>query len=130
VGRLGLAAVLSVAGAATVGLGLLGRELIREPYAAYPQPIVADPGHARDPRGRWTVTEKRSAHYVLIFQVETQDLGDALAIASDVAGPFTSRYTEILIYFHRPGRPDILPPRRVQWTAANGYVETIYDDSR
>jgi hypothetical protein len=64
---------------------------------------------------------------VLIVHVETRYLHDARAIATQVADPVKHRYAEVLIYFHRPGRPDTLPPRRVQWTKASGYVETIYD---
>ena len=40
------------------------------------------------------------------------------------------KYAEVLIYFHRPGRPDTLPPRRVQWTPTNGYVETVVPSRR
>jgi hypothetical protein len=109
---------------------LLGRELIREPIVAHPQPIVHDRSRASDPHpwARWTVTEELSAHYVLISHVETRYLGEALAISRQLADPIKSRYSEIIIYFHRPGRPDTLPPRRVQWTRAHGYVETIYSE--
>jgi hypothetical protein len=128
VGRLGLFAVWAIAGTATAGLGFLGRELIREPVAAHPQPIVADRAATRDrnPWARWTVTGQLSAHSVLISHVETQYLGEALAIAHQMIDSNKTPYAEILIYFHRPGRPDALPPRRVQWTPAHGYVETIY----
>lgn len=127
-GRLGLLAVWIVATGATAGLGWLGRELIRAPVAAHPQPIVHDSSRARDPHpwARWTVTEQLSAHNVLISHVETRYLGEAVGIAKQLVEPIKAGYSEAIIYFHRPGRPDILPPRRVQWTRAHGYVETIY----
>lgn len=77
---------------------------------------------------RWTVTEHLSAHRVLIAQVETAALGDAVSIAQQLTEPLKDKYVEVLIYFHRPGRPDTLPPRRVQWTRKDGYVETRYGE--
>ena len=53
-------------------------------------------------------------------------LNEARAIAQQLVEPVKSRYAEILIYYHRPGRPDPLAPRRVQWTPTEGYVETVY----
>lgn len=128
-GRVGLLAVWTVAGAATLGLGWLGRELIHEPVTAHPQPRSHDLTRPARPQpwARWTVTEQLSAHYVLISHVETRYLDESLGIARELVEPLKSRYSEILIYFHRPGRPDVLPPRRVQWTPAHGYVETIYE---
>jgi hypothetical protein len=81
----------------------------------------------RNPWARWSVTEQLSAHRVLIVQVETDYLHEAFAISQHLANPIKERYAEVLIYFHRPGRPDTLPPRRVQWTAKTGYVETVYE---
>jgi hypothetical protein len=80
----------------------------------------------RNPWQRWTVTEHLSAHRVLIAHVETDYLDEAVAITQQIAGSIKERYSEVLVYFHRPGRPDPLPPRRVQWTRAAGYVESIY----
>jgi hypothetical protein len=130
VGRLGLFAVWAVAGMATLALGVLGRELIRQPVAAHSQPIVNDRARPQDPNpwARWAVTEQLSAHYVLISHVETQYLEEAPGIARQIADPIKARYSEVMIYFHRPGRPDVLPPRRVQWTPTLGYVETIYSE--
>ncbi len=87
VGRVGLIVVWMVATAATVGLALLGRELIREPVAAHPQPIVHDRGRDYDPNpwARWAVTEQLSAHYVLISHVETRYLDEAVGIAKQLA---------------------------------------------
>lgn len=75
---------------------------------------------------RWVVTEQFSAHRVLIAHVETRFLDEAVAIAQQIAEPVKDRYAEILIYFHRPGRPDTLAPRRVQWNRTHGYRETRY----
>ena len=55
---------------------------------------------------------------------QPQQLAESMAIARQVATPLQDRYVEIMMYFHRPGRPDTLPPRRVQWTRAAGFVET------
>jgi hypothetical protein len=93
-----------------------------------PDPASELPRARRDanPWARWTVTDSLAAHHVLIVHVETRYLGEARAIASQLVSPIRGRYAEVLIYFHRPGRPDTLPPRRVQWTPGAGYVETIY----
>jgi hypothetical protein len=77
-----------------------------------------------DPFQRWTITEQFAAQSVLVVQVETSRLADALPIAREISLPLQSRYSEIMIYFHRPGRPDTLPPRRVQWSRGAGFVET------
>lgn len=77
---------------------------------------------AADPFERWTITEQFAAQHAMVVQVETRHLDDALAIARQIALPLQSRYGEILVYFHRPGRPDTLPPRRVQWTPGGGFV--------
>ena len=88
---------------------------------------VLSPRQKFNPATRWTVTEHLSAHNVLIAQVETTHLNEAVAIAQQLTEPIKEKYAEVLIYFHRPGRPDTLPPRRVQWTPATGYVETSYE---
>ncbi len=79
------------------------------------------------PWDRWTITEQFAAQHVMVLQIETTHLDEAGTIARLVAGPLQHRYSEILIYFHRPGRPDTLPPRRVQWSRDAGYVETNFE---
>ena len=80
-----------------------------------------------NPWARWSVTQSLSAHNVLIVHIETRYLDEAMGIAKQVADPIKFRYAEVMIYFHRPGRPDLLPPRRIQWTPASDYVETNYE---
>jgi hypothetical protein len=77
-----------------------------------------------DPPPRWTITHRVSAHRALVVEVDTRHLDEAAAIARRIADPVQSRFTEILVYFHRPG--GLTLQRRVQWTHAHGYVETIY----
>lgn len=89
--------------------------------AAHQMPAVR---RDADPFQRWTITEQFAAQSVLVVQVETTRLGEALPIAREITALLQSRYTEIMIYFHRPGRPDTLPPRRVQWSPGAGFVET------
>ncbi len=79
------------------------------------------------PWDRWTITEQFAAQHVMVLQIETNHLDEAAAIAETVAAPLQHRYSEIMIYFHRPGRPDTLPPRRVQWSRDAGYVETNFE---
>jgi len=102
----------------------------REP--APPEAVPAAhrlPAVRRDagPWERWTITEQFAAQHVMVLQIETTHLDESAAIARAVATPLQDRYSEIMIYFHRPGRPDTLPPRRVQWSRAAGFVETDFE---
>jgi hypothetical protein len=83
-----------------------------------------------DPWARWTVTEQISAVHMLVLQIETAHLDEAMGIARQVADPIKDRYAEVLIYFHRPGRPDTLPPKRIQWTRGDGWVEVDYRQAK
>lgn len=108
-------------------LAAVGYEIART-RRPVPQPqAIERPARAGDRLwGRWKMTEQRSAHNVFVAHVETEHVDEAVAITQQIIDPVKERYAEALIYFHRPGRPDVLPPRRVQWTRAQGYVETIY----
>jgi hypothetical protein len=124
--------VVWLAAAGAIGaLGLTIYEVRRTPpVQIQPQPFVVEvmsPRQKHNPATRWTVTEHLSAHHVLIAQVETDHLQDAMSIAQQLTEPVKEKYAEVMIYFHRPGRPDTLPPRRVQWTPTHGYIETRYD---
>jgi hypothetical protein len=74
----------------------------------------------------WKITARTSAHRTLVVEVETRNLTEALTIAREIGEPLQSAYDEILVYFHGPGSRDLL--RRVQWTPAHGYVETVYGE--
>lgn len=136
--RVGLVLVWLAAAVAAGFLGLLIYELKRSPRVASVDATgtrasnksmrveVMSPRQKYNPATRWTVTEHLSAHNVLIAQVETTHLDEAVAIAQQLTEPIKDKYAEVLIYFHRPGRPDTLPPKRVQWTRAAGYVESDY----
>ncbi len=124
-----VAAVVGVCSAAGAGTWLSLRPaappvVVSAPTRAHSLPLVK---RAAAPWERWTITEQYSAHGVIVLQVETTHLDQARAIAMEVSAPLQERHAEILIYFHRPGRPDTLPPRRVQWSRASGFVETNYE---
>jgi hypothetical protein len=126
---LGLVLVWLAAAAAVGVAGVAIYEIKRTPPVR-PKSTPVDrlpPRQQLNTNARWTVTEHLSAHNVLIAQVETLYLHEATAIAQQLTEPIKEKYAEVLIYFHRPGRPDTLPPRRVQWSPQHGYVETIYD---
>jgi hypothetical protein len=128
--RVLLIAIWSAAGTAMIVLGLAIYEIKRTPPVRTTPAMtveVMSPRQKYNPATRWTVTEHLSAHNVLIAQVETTHLNEAASIAQQLTEPIKDKYAEVLIYFHRPGRPDTLPPRRVQWTPQGGYVETSYD---
>lgn len=128
--RVGLIAIWLAAAGAGVVLALVIYEVKRTPPVR-PKTIsveVMSPRQKFNPATRWTVTEHLSAHNVLIAQVETAHLEEAVSIAQQLTEPIKDKYAEVLIYFHRPGRPDTLPPRRVQWTPSAGYVETAYQN--
>jgi hypothetical protein len=125
-----LALVWLVAASVTGTVAFIGYDLTR-PAASLPAvrlEEVPKSRHDPNPWAHWSVTEQLSAHHVLIVHVETRHLDEARAIARTIVDPILPKenYAEILIYFHRPGRPDLLAPRRVQWTPARGYVELVY----
>lgn len=125
--RYGVLAVWLVSGLFTLGMMALARELIREPPPPQPAPAgLSMPRREAAPWARWTVTEQLSAHHVLIVHIETDHLNEARSIARQVVEPIRERFAEVLVYVHRPGRPDAVAPRRIQWTRARGYVETQY----
>lgn len=78
----------------------------------------------------WQVIDQLSAHYMLVVKVETERMSDAVRIAQLLTEPLKSSYVEVLVYFYwpadRPGEPPTLS-RRVQWTKADGYTETVYE---
>lgn len=128
-GRLRLVAAWVLLVSVAAGGWLLLRPA-REPGTAGPIPAAQRLPAVRRHAGRWdrwTITEQFSAQHVMVLQVETTHLDEAAAIARAVATPLQDRYSEIMIYFHRPGRPDTLPPRRVQWSRATGFVETDFE---
>jgi hypothetical protein len=120
-----------VAGTITGGLAALTYELTRPAGVPNPmsKPVDEMPAHQdRNPWARWSVTEHLAAAHVLIVHVETRYLHEARAVARYIVDPVIKKekYAEVLVYFHRPGRPDTLAPRRVQWTPKTGYVESVY----
>lgn len=100
-------------------LAFIGYELSRSGTLASQAAPTDQLPTQRNPNewARWVITEHLSAHRAFIGHVETRFLDEAVAITQQIAEPVKDRYAEILIYFHRPGRPDPLPPRRVQWDA-------------
>ncbi len=69
----------------------------------------------------WQVIDYVSALGVLIVDVETHRLDEALGIARALVHPLEDSYIEVLVYFQAPGSE--LAARRVQWTPSGGYIE-------
>ena len=69
----------------------------------------------------WQVIDYLSALGVLIVDVETHRLDEALGIARALVHPLEDSYIEVLVYFRAPGAE--LAAKRVQWTPAGGYLE-------
>jgi hypothetical protein len=130
VSKLLLALVWTVAMGVTGTLVVVGYELTRGgrivPHATSIERLPPRQNH--NPWARWSITEHLTAHRVLIAHVETDYLHEAMGIARQIVEPLPAGYAEVLVYFHRPGRPDTLAPRRVQWTGRTGYVETVYSE--
>ncbi len=129
--------VLIAAGAAAAVAGLAGIAAVPSPA---PLPDVAPPGAwvlmtpqaLSSPTARfrprpsmrglgWQVIDYVSAIGILIVDVETHRLDEALGIARALVYPLEDSYIEVLVYFQAPGAG--LAAKRVQWTPAGGYVE-------
>lgn len=123
--------VWCVALAAVVGIWRLGADLTGRPAPARAVPDNAPrmrtafiPGPSGD---GWKVVHQLSAHHILVLEVETSRVQEAAPIAQQLAEPVKARYSEIVVYFFRPGTRGSLPAARVQWTPKNGYLETQYE---
>ena len=129
--------VLVAAAAAAAAAGLAR---IAAPPSPAPLPDVAPPGAwvlmtpqaLTSPTARfrprpsmrglgWQVIDYLSALGVLIIEVETHRLDEALGIARALVHPLADSYIEVLVYFRAPGTE--LAAKRVQWTPSGGYVE-------
>jgi hypothetical protein len=74
----------------------------------------------------WIVTRATSARRAMVIDVEADKPEDAQAIAVEIVEPLRAKYEEVLIYVRPIGSPVNAVTRRVQWTPADGFVETIY----
>jgi hypothetical protein len=83
-----------------------------------------------DRRWRWSVTHAQASQGALVVEAQVIDLAETMASARAIVEPVRGRYSEVLIYMRRAGAPGGFASRRVQWTAANGYVETPLGDGR
>lgn len=134
--KLTLAAVVLAAAAAAAGSAAVARWSAPDvlPHVTAPGPWLladprpVDPSFARfRPRPSmrgigWQVIDYLSALGVLIVEVETYRLDEALDIAQALVEPLKESYIEVLVYFSEPGQE--LAAQRVQWTPERGYVRT------
>lgn len=67
-----------------------------------------------------------TAHGAFTVEVEVAGEVDMGALARQLVEPLRDDYAEVLVYFYARGGEQALPMLRIQWTAANGYVETRY----
>ena len=74
----------------------------------------------------WQVVDYLSAHRVLVVNVQTYRMDEAMDIAVELIGPLQEGYSEVLVYFHHPH--EALAARRVQWSLASGFVEIDFSD--
>ncbi len=130
--RLGIVAVWLVALVGVAGLLRLLSDVSGPPRrplleAAVPADTVR--GVYFPPAEGWKVVDQLSAHHVLVLEVETERLDEARAIAQQLVGPVADRYSEVLIYYYRPGQRGKLAARRVQWTPRGDYVVVNYERS-
>lgn len=116
-------------GVAVVALWFAARDLgdRRLPQAAPAAPPAARKAFLPGPSGDgWKVVHQTSAHHMLVLEVETERVTEAVQIARQLTEPVKDRYTEVMVYVFRPGRRGGLPAARVQWSHRAGYEETVY----
>lgn len=81
-----------------------------------------------DDRWRWSVTHAQASQGALVVEADVIDLSETMASARAIVNPVRSQYSEILIYLRRAGASGRFASRRVQWTAAGGFVEIPLPD--
>lgn len=136
--RFFVTAMLTVALALAVGVGVTFQQLSGSPPLAPGQPLAwrigstsgtastTAPGASR---GAWRVVDHLSGHHVAMIHVETDRPNDALRVATVLVEPLKAdKYSEVLVYVHRVGHGEGMPVRRIQWSPRTGYIETVYGE--
>jgi hypothetical protein len=112
--------------AVMLGIFAIAAYVIRSDQPA-PLPIVAPPLSAiqqpmREDMGQgWRVVNTTSAHRMMVVEVETHRVNEAVAIAQQVVNPVRDRYDEILVFFFEPDASPRRASLRIQWTPRGGY---------
>lgn len=75
---------------------------------------------------RWSVTHARASQGALVIEAVMPKPADALSNAREIVEPVRWKYSEVLVYVRGSSAPGTLASRRVQWTPAGGYVETVF----
>ena len=107
--------VLLSAGCATPAPDSLGAGPAETPPEGLP--LISD---------EWEIVEMATAHGAFTIEVEVATDTDTDALARQLVEPLKPRYAEVLVYFYDREDDGGLPMVRIQWTAADGYVETRY----
>ncbi len=81
--------------------------------------------HPDDRAWRWSVTHAQASQGALVVETVMLDPTKAVANTRAIVEPVRAKYSEVLVYVRPLGAPGMLASRRVQWTPAGGYVETI-----
>jgi hypothetical protein len=116
----GLAAVIGIAGLAAALLVSAGSKGEQLPIVGHPIDVVQQPIREETGQG-WRVVNTTSAHRMLVVEVETRRVGEAVAIAQQIVAPVEERYDEVLVFFFDPRARPRRAGLRVQWTRAGGY---------
>ena len=76
----------------------------------------------------WRIVKMATAHDVFTIEIEVDDLGKARSVAEELLIPLKVNYSEILIYVYAEGEGEggHIPAKRIQWTTAEGLIETEY----
>ena len=76
----------------------------------------------------WRIVKMATAHDVFTIEIEGDELEKARSVAEELLVPLKGNYSEILIYVNAEGEGEggNIPAQRIQWTVADGIIETDY----
>ena len=76
----------------------------------------------------WRIVKMATAHDVFTIEIEVDELEKARSVAEELLVPLKGNYSEILIYVYAEGEGEggHIPAKRIQWTVADGIIETDY----
>ena len=76
----------------------------------------------------WRIVKMATAHDVFTIEIEVDELEKTRSVAEELLVPLKGNYSEILIYVYAEGEGEggNIPAKRIQWTVADGIIETDY----